>query len=1504
MNIVPKLNLNKHPKDNDNLSFVNALNVKISNDESCITNEESIRENEFIHNYFIEYYGATYLYKIVGIIPCNEELVIIVSALYESTQADIFRYREANESRTEQIYCAYGGKDSKYRLDYQGGLIVGTFTYNVENSLIIAIAEYNVSNAKIPLKTINLGNFDDETVYNDKDLPNSFLAISPEITLPTVSGLEYVSGSAYKGWYYLFIRYKINSVDYAQWHSIGFPIYIDTLEQYQIIRYCYNRETRMSEDELGKIVTPSLPYDGFCAGGSDYFSNASDIAKETFKVNIRFSPDTVYTKYQIGIVCASKSYLKAFRTSDIYLDVTNASSYTGATSQYTLDNKALIDYSVNEFIIDNYNYFNVKTIINYQNRLYISNYLENSANNRNIPREIIDNIVPNLYKSSMSDYGITYDVPIIKGDDQNYPNQYESSIMTLVPMYKYLGVSKNTEITIYEGLNIKKDVASHFYITTGGVTPGFAYIEHRANGPLGSTVITNFGKDIGANVSIVMSNKENGADVTIEFHTRKHAINGGSRYINTKTGFNNRKSISTLIPGEVYNFFIHFVDKYGHATNGYRIDNKIVWTTVDDTVNEIIPIPFRINIGEEYNKNYVTYYAAPFIDSNVAINSSEYYNPDSYDINTKDVRFYKNYNISNPLRPHLYNPVDASERERCVKFFKEFYNSYANEKFLNYKWYQIAIQAGDNNFHIYINNNGERLFKVPFGSNFSLGINGFPGSVDDSEYYNVHTLYRAMFTNIEIPNGYDGFFISYEQYEPLQRVTGLLTRNDFRSQDYIVRTEYENGNWVNKAIYARLTSNSGKSDKMMFYSGMFDVSDSLKLDYNIIRIEGVNVYDTDDIPTWDYFQRASSINFPHDFNKPQTGSYGNPPIKTYAMPEYKIAVADSAADDRMGLGTGLQIKDAYNLFPNYTPTSFFGNYNKIKLYRATLVNCTRNLYMSNNKKLIRLTDVYYKNKNYNENYKYSTSVIYNGYNGHYTYDGVLIYENAGASFNESDNKVRGVVHNNEYYRTSVTRENPHTYENDIPFAAYLQFPVCTDMFFESKCFKNNPKGIVFLSRSKDEHNTYATGCMVTPANSIDLFQNKQGTVDQFNPKTYVNYREDLVSVEEFDKTIRRSNVIQDESRINGWRIFPVEAYKNITENKGKVTNILGIGTLLLAHTEHSLFMFDTDNTLKTEGKDIQLNQPDAFEVNYKEVFTSDLGYGGLQDNKSWIVDQFGYIFYNNDFNRFYHFDNGQLAVIDDDIIEWLNKYKPFNVRFANDKHNNRLLIRMDCIVGNRIITVTISYNYNTKYFVSFHSYYFDKAFSTKTGLYMQCDNSHPNCSLHQFINDGDSYCEFDNVKDKSGVPTIYPSKISIITNDVFDEVKFLEYITYKLSKIAASTAIESITSPVEEFVVPFAGNTLTVYNNQVNTGVLDINVNKEDAKNIFANYDKPYWDLGVWNYSYFRNNINKLNEGVPASEMSRLFGNYFILEFVFDNLDGHKVEFEELMCKLTKDKKI
>ena len=1489
MNISPKLQLNLHPKDAENLSLVTALNVKLANDESCITNEESIVENTFIRNKLNEYYGSNN-YTVVAIIPCNVELVIISVNNDDSTKAQIFRYKEATSTVEESMKCVYGNNSTNY-LKYHGGKIKGTFTYNVENSLIIAIAEYDAIEEKIPLRTINLGNYDDETIFNDKEVPDSVLSISPEVYIPAMRNLSYVKGNAYKGWYYLFVRFKINSVDYTQWFSFGFPIFVDTLEQYAVTKYAFRQNiTGMSNQGAHAIVNPQEPEDGFCAGCSDYFSNTSDIANETFKIDIIFnSKNNVYDKYQIGVICASKSYTKAFRTSDINADFGSHGSYT---KEFILNNASLIEASAEEFIIDNYNYFDVKNIINYQNKLYISNYKENNANDKTI-ENLVDDISLSLVRSSIIGSSISRDYTIMTNDDigKYNNNQYEGD-GNGIPATSFFNVHDTTNIYIYGTCTIytkdgnttqttskvaqAKDIyivekSSDFTIDGFGYSrkytiPDFiSFIIVESNYETLETTVYKF-TDY---VTLQLEYNNNSDYSTLGIFCDRYAINSGVNYLNPNKSFDTRKKQHTLIEGEVYNFFIHYVDKYGHCTNGYRINNNIKYYGETSPNSEIIPIPFT------YNDK--TYYGAAPINDNVAVYGHVYDNVD-YDLNTSGIRIYSN--ISGTT-------LTGDVTSNILAAFSQLFKSFASSDYLNVKWYQITSGFGCNNFLPYINNNGDRLFRVPINSHGAISINKY--------LYNI--------SGVTIPEGYVGWFLSYEKFEPIKRVTGILTRNDFRSQDCVISEE--NG------FFKLNTVNCQKSDLMYFYSGQYDISDSIRLDYNLLRIDAVNCFDPLDIPDWDYNQRGNAYKFCHDMNKPQVNSYklkdtDNPETTVnveefetapamYAPPEYKLAVADSASDGRMGLGTTLQMKDAYNLFPSYTPGPNYKH--KIKIYKTTLFNASRDIYMSNDKILIRCTNI-----------QYSTSLSNDDKdaNGVMTYDGCLIYENHGFNFNTANNIAYRTKINSKYYTSDADKK--HTWELNVPFLAYCQFPVVDDHFYESKCFKNEPTGYVFYVKQDtanldkaNENNKFQTGCIVTPANSIDLFENRQGSSDAFNSKSFTNYREDLVSIDNYNKTVRRSAVIQDETRVNGWRTFPVEAYKNISENKGIITNLIGIGNMLLVHTEHSLFMFNTDNTLETKDKAIQLNQPDAFDVKYQEVFTSSLGYGGLQDDKSFVVDQFGYTFYNNDFHRFYNFDNGQLNTIDDDIIQWLDKYKPYNVRFANDKFNNRILIKMNYKVDNVEKDVVLSYNYNANHFVSLHSYYFDEAYNTKSKLYLKCnEDSHTDCSLHQFVQDGSSYGNADNVKNKIRSITLLPAKIGIIINEQYDNAKFLEHITYKLNKLVNPTKIDYTYSPVEEMITPYSADLLKIYNNEVNTGELDILINKEEAKNIFCNYKKPYWELGNWNYSYLRNNIANYNNYGDAFTMSRLYGNYFVVEFTFSNSDNLKIEFEELKYDITK----
>ena len=268
-NIVKELSLNKHPKDCKDLSLINARNIVVSNDFSCLQNELSIVHHSAITNYLENK-------VLLGYIPCNEEVVLFVcnkedfgtstvpgenSALY----CTIARYYESDDF--------YGVEECLDNFIYHYGVITGTFTYNVQGNLIIAVAESDVPwDQMVPLRTINLGKLHGDTKGTDRELDSGLHAISPELRIPKLSDFNYVPGTTYKGWYYFFIRYKINNIDYTHWFPIGHPIFICDIEKQTIFKYGFKLKGESNYNIAGAI---------------DYFSSKSDISKETintFKV--------------------------------------------------------------------------------------------------------------------------------------------------------------------------------------------------------------------------------------------------------------------------------------------------------------------------------------------------------------------------------------------------------------------------------------------------------------------------------------------------------------------------------------------------------------------------------------------------------------------------------------------------------------------------------------------------------------------------------------------------------------------------------------------------------------------------------------------------------------------------------------------------------------------------------------------------------------------------------------------------------------------------------------------------------------------------------------------------------------------------------------------------------------------------------------------------------------------------------------------------------------------
>ena len=1482
MNITPKLSLNKHPKDCDPLSLVNATNVKVTNDLTLISNEEDLKRNEIIYNTLNNEFGGSE-YSIIGIIPCNDEIIIFASGRATST---IARYNE---------------KENKCKIIYNGGLlnniskIKGTFTYNVNNDLIIAVSLYNI-NTDEPLRIFNLGKFNDINI-DSKQFESTVSSIIPEVKLPSIESHYYVKGSCYKGWTYLYIRFKINKTDYTQWYNFGYPIFVDDIYRQQIFRYCfyqYRTGRNNAETDLYNVDDvdghSAVPMDGFGTGCYDGFSNNSEISNTTFAINLNFNSFNNFNQYQLGFVCASKAYTKAFITNDINISDTN----------YIFNPKYLSEGSITEFITAYYNYYNVKNIINYKNRLYISNYKEQTLNKK-IDQSIIDSVSISLkvnttnfaFSSTNKDTVSTLKQIVTltekrkdvrSGQEQlKTPKQYFLDINSIsditnqsIPFNKILNVDNSIDLIVkitkeetttnkviaIDTINIIKDPSDN------STLPGYCKIKIEED--VYDSIEYCFETDVDSN--------GNHTNFKI-FDATNYIISFQKKCIDTISSFNDRLKESTLIPGEVYSFYIHYIDKYGHATNGYRIDNKTYLTT-NTGDGYFIPIKIHLpvqNLTEGYiavNEKYTLKEFKDLLntDGNLNIYSFNKYTnkliSSGSAANKKDV---KNYLLS------LYGDLfaDSTTKYDDIKIANIFNSGSVN-----------GVSTG--NFGVYINENNERLFKIP-----------------EEEYYStyegiVNYKYGLQVT-VKIPEDYIGYFISYEKFESTKKVTGFLTNKDARE---ISAIEYNIGEG---ATFKNYENNKVSSD-MYLYSSTFDIKDSLSTDYNFIRIKAKstkyckyndsgNITVTTErnngfiaeINKSDILYRNSSINYAYDLNKSLI-NYTAIQDKIYPIDNYKLVVADSVKDDRGGLSTAIKLKNIESLFIS-------DDKYRVNTYIASLYNYHNKLYINKEKTLIRIGNINYASGTI-------STIIENGFNGVYTYDGVIIYNGNGITFNSENNNlynIRGKLsktipdNSDKNIGLSILDETSEkVFHLNIPFLNYIQFPVIDTYYYESKYFNNNPQNVIFSIMKPDEQDAdakgYWPGLIVEPKNSIDLFGNPQGSQDDFIPTVYNNYRDDILNITQFDKTIRRSNVIQDESAVNAWRQFPIEGYKNINENKGIITNLVGIGVYLLAHTEHSLFMFNGDATLQTKDKSLQLLQPDAFDTNYVEVFTSDLGFGGLQDDLSFVVDQFGYIFYNNDFTRFYKFDNGQLSLIDQDIYLYLQDNKPINVRFGNDKFNKRLLISLK--LSNNTVK-TLSYNYELGNFISFHDYNFIQGYNTKSKLYLVSGNDLYN-TIYNFT-DTKSYGTYESLS----ISKTYPSSISIILNEDYDVIKFLEFIKYNVRKVSKSNSLVSI-SPVKESMQPYAGDILEIFSEFTNTGKIDINI---DTTNKFNRYFKPWFELGNWNFNYFRNKISTY-AGNSSDKLTRIYGNYIVIKFTFDNKDKVCIEFENLNGSVSKQRKL
>lgn len=1295
--VIPKLNLNKHPAEVNNGSLIDATNIIVSNDNAVIQTEPQLLSSD-INSKLIELIGDDVEYEIKYCISCNTELILFILNKSNDNIINIYRY---NEKLNEIKYCT--------NTDYHGGNLIGTFTYNY-NNLIIAFSEYFEDDSnKIPLKTINLGNFKDNINSQDvNQLNNNKLhPICPEVIIPKITATHQY-GNAYKGWYFIFIRYKISNNTYTQWFNTNESILIDNFRKEKLFKSYISPDVKGIKDKTNTNLI-----------GEITISDDKDICELTFKCTIE-NKDTNFKYYQLGFINATKSALKAFATNDIDIN----------TNEYIFEKNTIIESSAGELITTYNNYYNIKSLTTIGNRLFIGNYKENNKENDivsslkdisvtvkfkeidssaddivespdktykiNITKENFDtvlSVVGKQYKTEDSSfiYYTAASCPIYTQDGAKFVKMYFTNPLTI--KYK----SKETNEYVEEVYNPEDIIIAPFVNWTAAneqIVQGKIYfikdgklVDLIANDIVENkqfTLITKNGDSTFTNGGVVICLPH--TDCNFTYSENISSVD----YINAI----NILQSTGIFPREPYNFFIHFVDKYGTITNGFNLSN------------------FTLNCDERTITN---------LNDDVII-----FAPDTTD----------------------------------------------NNKYL-----------------------------------------------------------LADFTISKLPEDYVAWFVSYEQAERLIKYKGILGGNeninsikeiyDTRGHDGSFEGDKINGSVNDDANDSSNIGSNENSDGNYFYTDEFNFKDTIDLDFDFIR-----VYSTTAIT---YGSSYCHVDYKN-----------NKTYHDYNILNKNLLVADSY--NNIGFSTRLKLNlEGVNGSIQYS-------------YIAELIKKEEKLYNKENKILIPCSKIIYTELTAEVNTKDSFITQYHAF----------VYN--GSFYNET---VKYFQKENSVYPDLLPLFIKRFYDYDeIPWET-LQTnnkPIVT--FFPNQG----------LNTTDENEKSFISGFIVEAKNTIDLLQQKNNIIYDNHPKSLINYNADNIYTNDFPKTIRRSNIIQDESHSNSWRQFELEQYKNITENKGDIVKLIAIGYYFIVHCQHSLFLFNGTDSIESKENTIQLSSVDFWNIQYKEIVTSDLGYAGIQKEYSGIIGSFGYIFYDSDAQRFYRYDNNSISYIDSDINNFIKTLKDYNVYFVDDKHRNRLLISF---VKDDADEIILSYNYNINSFVSRHDYKYLRGYSTKENIYIinKYDDSLKRTDINIF-----------NSK-------LYNhSKIHVMLNDNYINMKYIEYIIYKIVKVKQTSDFNYF--PVEEIEDRYSADFIRIYNIHCDTGLIDTTFdidsdNNENNINNIMDYIKPYWRFGNWHFNVIRNNLKSyIDKESINDECSRIFGNWFVVEF--DININEQVELETL----------
>lgn len=358
-----------------------------------------------------------------------------------------------------------------------------------------------------------------------------------------------------------------------------------------------------------------------------------------------------------------------------------------------------------------------------------------------------------------------------------------------------------------------------------------------------------------------------------------------------------------------------------------------------------------------------------------------------------------------------------------------------------------------------------------------------------------------------------------------------------------------------------------------------------------------------------------------------------------------------------------------------------------------------------------------------------------------------------------------------------------------------------------------------------------------------------------------------------------------ENKNDNWLIFKANSYYDFPLTLGKLITADGIeNDKVLVRLEKGTQIFNAYNTLQATGENIEVGTGGMFQTRPKDIAITDLGYAGTQ-HRAILHTEFGHIWADSDRGQVFNLGTGASGIDEiskDGVKSWFKENLPFTIKkdfpqisnydidnnlnglglhYCFDKRFNRILItKLDYKVLDKNVqynpqtkqfyifdgeidrTVdlqnskyfcnkgwTISYNFYTKSWVSFHSYV--------PNFYVQnidtFDSSHTSLSSkiiaghRTLVKTQKTYTH--NATNKSYqvfYGKLYPFIVEFQSQQSLTK-NFLNSVQFELDSIRYHNEFDTFYNQLKTF------NKAIIYNNTQTSGLLHLKVsNPEDLTEI------------------------------------------------------------------------